>query len=279
MIRLLALLAWLPLAAWAQAFPEFQSTFVNDYAQVIDADTETRITAAFRQTLEDTGVEATVLTIERRADYGDSASIESFAKDLFNAWGIGNAVRNDGILILIAVEDREMRIALGSAYPPVWDGVALRIIDHDMLPAFRDGTMAAGIEAGTLAAIDRIARPFSARLSAPEPPAAPFDPTPWMFAGAVLLSLLVVFRGALANLALRFRACPTCGKRELHRSHVTLTAPTQTAFGRKRITTACAACGYHSDIERDIPSLSSSSSDNDSFGGGSSSGGGASGRW
>jgi len=278
MIRLLAVLLFLPIAAWAQNFPDYQSTFVNDYAQVIDAAAKTRITAALRQAREETGVEATVLTISRRADYGDSASIETFAKDLFNAWGIGNAASNDGILILIAVEDREMRIALGSAYPPVWDGVALQIIDHDMLPAFRDGTMAAGIEAGTLAAIDRIARPFSARLGAPEPPTPPFDPTPWMFGGSVLLSLLLIFRGALANLALRFRVCPQCGQRGLHRSHVTLTEPTQTASGRKRITTACPACGYHSDIERDIPSLSSSS-DDDSFGGGSSSGGGASGRW
>ena len=178
MIRLLAVLLFLPIAAWAQNFPDYQSTFVNDYAQVIDAAAKTRITAALRQAREETGVEATVLTIARRADYGDSASIETFAKDLFNAWGIGNAASNDGILILIAVEDREMRIALGSAYPPVWDGVALQIIDHDMLPAFRDGTMAAGIEAGTLAAIDRIARPFSARLGAPAPPPRRSIPPP-----------------------------------------------------------------------------------------------------
>ncbi|EEW25828.1 TPM domain-containing protein [Rhodobacter ferrooxidans] len=278
MIRLLAVLLFLPCAVLAQSFPEHTSVYVNDFAQILDDASETRIAQALEAVRDDTGVQANVVTISRRADYGDSASIEAFAKDLFNHWGIGNAARNDGILILVASEDREMRIALGSAYPPVWDGVALRIIDTQMLPAFRDGNMAAGIEAGTLATIDRIARPFTAGQPAPEAPTTPFDPTPWMFGGAVLLSILVAARGGLANLALRFRTCPACGKRGLHRDHTTLTEPTKLASGVQRIRTACNSCDYHRDVERTIPSLSSSGGGG-SFGGGSSSGGGASGRW
>jgi uncharacterized protein len=258
----------------AQSFPEHTSVYVNDFAQILDDASETRITQALETLRTDTGVQATVVTISRRADYGASASIEAFAKGLFNHWGVGDAARNDGLLLLVAVEDHEARLALGAAYPPVWDGVALRLIDTEMLPALRENRMAAGTEAGAQAMIDRIARPFVGNQA----PNAPFDPTPWMIGGGVLLAALVAARGRLADYALRLRACPTCGKRGLHRSHQTTTAATAQTAGVQLIRTECRSCGYHRDVNQVIPSRNSGGG-GDSFGGGSSSGGGATGRW
>ncbi len=274
---LLILLLW-PASLWAQDFPEYQSIYVNDYADLLDPDTENRIADALTALRSETGVEMTVLTIHRRSDYGSSASVERFAKDLFNHWGIGDATRNDGILLLVADEDREMRIALGQAYGPVWDGVALRIIDTEILPAFKSGQMSKGIERGAEAAITRIARKFHAG-QLPDPAIdegiAVFK---WVM-GAMVAGMFLVFGFIIwvgRFIARQHRICPNCGEK-----HMTLTKLSPN--GGVRVTRRhCPDCNHTDDQTTTITSDNSdhsSSSSSDSFGGGSSSGGGASGRW
>jgi uncharacterized protein len=273
----------LAVPAAAQDYPEPLTAFVSDHAEVLDPETEARITQALAGAREDPGAEIAVVTVRARSDHGPHLSIESFANGLFNAWGIGEAARNNGILILVATEDREMRIELGAGHPRSWDFVAEEIVHRIMLPAFREGDMARGIEDGTLAAIERIARPFAAGLPAPErtfrawlrewwPPVAFFGLLGGIFGAA-----------GLAIWRAEHPVCPHCGRRKTVVARKTTVPATRETPGTAEETITCRACDTRTRRIHPVPwaspSRRESGGSSSGFGGGSSSGGGASGRW
>ena len=139
----------------AQNLPNYQSTFVNDFADIIDAQTEARITQILKDAKDTRDLEMTVVTIERRSDYGNFADIADFGTKLFNHWGVGNPSRTDGVMIVVARTDRDMRIALGSGYPAIYDDRMKRVIDHTFIPFFRENRYAEGIEQGVLETLKR----------------------------------------------------------------------------------------------------------------------------
>jgi uncharacterized protein len=144
-------------AALAQTgYPAFQDPYVNDYGAVLAPENEVQVRDRLDQFRAETGVHVVLLTVNSISDYGTGDStIESFATNLFNTWGIGDATRNDGILVLVAPGDRKVRIELGAGYDRRADQTAQSIIDRTMLPKFRDGLMAAGTMAGVDAVINR----------------------------------------------------------------------------------------------------------------------------
>lgn len=267
----------LPALAFAQEYPSYDNIWVNDEAEVLDEAAEDRLTTALQQLAEETGVQATVLTLQTRWGYSGE-SLESFATGLFNEWGIGDATRNDGILIMVSTTDREMRIELGSGYPRGYDDVAKEIIDDVFVPAFGRADFEGGIEDGTRAVADRIAREHAAG-NAPAPVAS--DGTGNAARVGVMGALAALFIGWLGfgrRITDRFRRCPSCGTRGIHTHTETLQAATRSATGRGRRTRTCPHCG-HEDRSTYTIARQRSSSSRGSFGGGSSSGGGASGRW
>ncbi len=135
-------------APTVDGIPGWSDLYVNDYENLLDSATEDQIRAQLIELYNQTGVEMTVLTISGMIDYGFTGTIEEFATKLFNAWGIGDATRNDGVLILVSRFDRAMRIELGAGYPRSRDTDMQRVIDTKFLPAFRDDAYQKGIEAG-----------------------------------------------------------------------------------------------------------------------------------
>lgn len=262
----------LPAASFAQNLPQPLTPFVSDFANVIDEETEARISNDLREFREQSGVEFAVVTINSTKDYGDPVEIEPFATGLFNTWGIGDATRNDGILMLVAVEDRAMRLELGSGYPPEEDDRAKRVIDHQIIPFFREARYGEGIEAGVLETIKRIQ---SGGFEPPSLIARISEFIPFILFGA--FALILVFRNKIASGVTRIRRCPNCGQRMLSRQSDTVTAATRDVEGQRMILTRCSNCDYRNERLRVIPRQRSSGSSG--FGGGSSSGGGASGRW
>lgn len=263
----------------AEPFPAPTSTTVNDVAQLLPDATEARIADQLAELRSRTGIEMAVLTLHRRADFDPSDSLEQFATRLFNGWGIGDAARDDGILILVLSDDREMRIELGAGYSPEYDIPAQDIVNRVMLPAFRDGRMADGIEAGTTATIRDIAERHAEGLPAPTRPAGQ-GPRGWMVALLGIAAIGVLWKrhdiwGALGSVA----RCPSCGRRGLQRSRKVTREPTRLDPGRGLRRQRCPGCGWHEDKDFSLPRLRATRSGGGSFGGGSSSGGGASGRW
>ncbi|WP_157791924.1 YgcG family protein [Pseudorhodobacter sp. MZDSW-24AT] len=272
----------LPAPAEAQGLPAPLSDTVSDFADLLPPEAEAELVQILAQGRAETGVQVVLVTMARLSDHGGAGQrIEDYAKALFNHWGVGDAARDDGILILIAQEDREMRIALGAGYEVIWDNAAQRVIDRAFLPAFRDGDYIAGISAGVPATFDLIARPFAAGAERPpEPPLdwgalAPFA----VFGGMILAFLGLVARQRLGDALVRLRACPTCGARRLSRHRDVLLAASPARAGHGLIHTRCAACGHDRSEPYTIPKKSNGSSRSGGFGGGSSSGGGATGRW
>lgn len=82
-------------------------------------------------------------------------SIEDYANRLFRTWQIGQAKKNNGVLLLVAPNERKVRIEVGYGLEGILtDAVASTIIRNAIVPAFKSGDMAAGIVKGTDAIIE-----------------------------------------------------------------------------------------------------------------------------
>lgn len=113
-----------------------------DSGGIIDAATEADLTtklAEFEKKSSDQIVVATVPNLGGEA-------IEPYANRLFRAWGLGQAGENNGILLLVALEDRKMRIEVGYGLEgTLTDLHSKLIIENTMVPAFRAGDYSGGI--------------------------------------------------------------------------------------------------------------------------------------
>jgi uncharacterized protein len=80
----------------------------------------------------------------------DGYPIEDYATKLFRTWGIGNKKTNNGILLLIAINDRKVRIEVGYGLEgAIPDITANSIINNDIKPAFKAGAYYEGIDNAT----------------------------------------------------------------------------------------------------------------------------------
>jgi uncharacterized protein len=89
--------------------------YVNDFAHVLDAQTVAQMDDICRQIDEKAHAQIAVATIHTL----DGADIESYAVDLFHAWGVGNKSTNRGVLILYAIDDHRARIEVGYGLEPI----------------------------------------------------------------------------------------------------------------------------------------------------------------
>ena len=263
--------------AAAQTYPDYKSTTVNDYAHLLDAQDERDLSDRLSKLRRDTGVEMTVVTLASQSFYAPDQTLEQFATGLFNTWGVGDATRNDGVLVLILRDDRAMRVELGLAYGRDWDSAAVRVIEDSFLPAFRADEYSRGILQGSQAVIKDIVIPFRRNDKAPEASGEDM----WMFYlfGALMLAGGAHSnRGVLGDAFERFRKCPVCGRRGLRADRTVSRAATASLPGRGVRRRYCLYCDYSEDVGYSIP-WSSQRSSSGSFGGGRSGGGGGSGRW
>ncbi|MBP7998774.1 MAG: TPM domain-containing protein [Chloroflexi bacterium] len=216
----------LPTAQAQGGYPVYEDLYVNDLADVIDPEHETAIRDLLIQVYDEQAVEVTVLTIRSISDYdtGDE-TIESFATNLFNTWGIGDAQRNDGILLLVAIVDRELRIELGAGYGAADEDGLGGIIDRVMVPRFRTESYSLGIYEGTEAIVTRLqggstSEPVSALgeplTSEPVTTSSSYVPTtdngaiPWLAGGGTATVLGAGWYGLARFRRYRRRQCPAC---------------------------------------------------------------------
>ena len=278
----LAVFLFLPLTAPAQAqtYPDYASTTVNDFAELLDDAAEARLTRSLLALRQQTGIEMTVVTLPSQTPYAPDLTMEQFATGLFNHWGVGHAGRNDGIMVLVLPQDRVMRVELGAGYGPEWNSVAQSVIDTGFLPSLRENRFQQGIELGTAEVISRIAQPFAEGRPAPKAAEKGDDPMVLFGFLAVIASVMAWnARRVISDLTYRWRRCPQCGQRSLKVQRKTLSWATKRSAGRGERRVRCSNCDYRQTSLYVIPRLGSSSSGRSSFGGGRSSGGGASGRF
>ena len=237
----------------AQAdYPQPTDKYINDHAEALEPNDEQALRAVLSDLDLQSGIEATVLTIHSIHDYdtGD-ATMESFATNLFNAWGIGDKKKNDGVLILVAIDDKKVRIELGSGYGSQLDQAMQRVIDEEILPRFRQGDYDRGIDEGVRAIINAITQ--GPELSPGGDEYTARDAWLGLLGGLIASGLLVI----VAYKATRRPPDRLGGRAKRRRA-------------KRR---------NSSDHWRNWHGGSGSSGGSDSFGGGSSDGGGASGEW
>src|SRR5204863_5616688 len=146
---------------------------VNDFAHVIDSTNAAAIERMIR-TLQtathDVVVVATVPTIE---PYGD---IREYANKLFenHGRGIGEKGKDNGALILLAMDQRKVWIEVGYSLEQwITDGFAGETSREYMVPEFRSGRYGAGLRAGTERIVGRIAQGRNVTLQGVRPVTQP----------------------------------------------------------------------------------------------------------
>ena len=143
LIALLLSVAAIPAAA--QDLPE-PSGFVNDFAGVIDPGDEQRMTALAEAVQEATGAEIAVAVVDSVEPFG---TVEEYSIRLASAWGVGGAEDDSGVLLVLALEEREVRIEVGYGIEgAIPDGRAGEILDTAVLPALQQGNYGEGLYAG-----------------------------------------------------------------------------------------------------------------------------------
>ncbi len=149
--------AWAGVAA-AQPAPPALTQPVNDFAHVVDPDSAQRIDALIRSLQRATGDVVVVATVDTFQPY---ATIDEYAVKMFQngGRGIGEKGRDNGLLIVVAVKDRRVKVEVGYELEQfITDGFAGQTRDEDLLPAFRQGNYGGGLAAGVQRIVGRIAQ-------------------------------------------------------------------------------------------------------------------------
>lgn len=168
-MRLLALLFLLLVApAAAQTFPPLSGRVV-DAANILPPDVEARITARSAALEQQTGAQAIVATIPDLQGY----PIEEYGYRLGRHWQIGQKREagegDNGVILLVAPNDRKVRIEVGYGLEPViTDTLASVIIQRSVLPAFRAGDMPGGVEQGFESIVKQLELPPEEAAAAAE---------------------------------------------------------------------------------------------------------------
>ena len=286
--------------------PQYES-FVNDFTGTISSEWLSKTEALTQDVEVNTTCEIGVAVIDNLG----GTTIEDYAFQLFNQWGIGKADKDNGVLLLVSMDERQLRIEVGYGLEPIITDIeAKSIIDDVIVPAFKQSDYGPGIYNGVAAIANIIYEETESgvpavsyeKIAAPKKPFVdtwgfPFliifaNVAPWLAIGLVVLS-------AFIRSYIREHRCPKCKRIGLVVTKKWLIMPTYKSLGRQEVTSICKYCDYYEKTTVSVPmkyrgsssgsfsssssgfhsSSSSSSHSSSSFGGGSSGGGGASGSW
>lgn len=228
---------------------------INDYAGVLsDADVES-LQNLVDVVLQQTGVTIAVVIVE---DHGEE-SLEMYAANLYERWGIGQQGEDTGLLVLLSMEEREVRMEVGYGLEPViTDGIAGECLDV-MVKYFEDGDYGRGLYEGLLHAAQYITESQGVELD----PSVDYEqPVPTvgfrqLAALGVVGALILVF-ALSAYFMNRKRRCPRCKSKLVYTDKVVQQA-TQSTPGLVVKIAKCPVCGYHKENTYRINPVASSS--------------------
>ena len=130
--------------AWAQTFPKFTGLVVDD-AHILAPEQVAALDAKLTALQKTTGHQLVVATIGDLGGY----PIEDYSYQLGRAWNIGDKVRKDGLVLVVAPKDRKIWISVaGGLQGTVTDAVTSVVINTQITPKFKAGDYAGGINAG-----------------------------------------------------------------------------------------------------------------------------------
>jgi len=192
---------------FAHAEPNFPplTGHVVDQAELLDAAAEAELTANLQAHEDDTSNQIVVVTVASLEGYDEA----DYALRLGREWGIGTEEKNNGVILLVAPNERKVRIEVGygleGALP---DGLAGQIIRRNILPSFREDAYPEGIQSGVTSILQAVQGEYKAEPSQQQRgtggPGGAFDFVPLLFMAMVGLPAMLRRSGLyrLANAAL-----------------------------------------------------------------------------
>ena len=161
---LIALLLFGAAAAQDVSFPNYTG-YVNDFANVIDIQTRQKIESVCTELEKTTGAELAVVTVKTVSPL-DS---KTYSVKLFEKWGIGKKAvpagrqgKDNGILFLLAVEDRRVEIEVGYGLEGIVnDAQAGQILDENVIPFLKKNQSPEAMLAGATALANRIEKGYT----------------------------------------------------------------------------------------------------------------------
>lgn len=116
--------------------------FVNDFANILDSSSKDKMQLLGERLYSDTTAQAVCVTVKSL----DGRDINSFAIELAREWGLGTAEKNNGVLLILALEEREVRIEVGSGLEGALTDVKTgRILDLYGMEHFRSDNFSSGL--------------------------------------------------------------------------------------------------------------------------------------
>ncbi len=131
---------------WAQPpIPDHGGKWVVDNAEVLSESTIATVSSLCRDEFDSTSNQVVVYTFKSL----EGGNIEQYANEVYNAWEVGSKENNNGVLLIIAIDDRKMRIEVGYGLEPyLTDIEAKDIVDYEIKPEFKKGDFDNGVLKG-----------------------------------------------------------------------------------------------------------------------------------
>jgi uncharacterized protein len=132
---------------------------VNDFTNTLSAEQVQALESKLKDYDDSTSNQVAVVIVNSTGNY----EIQEYALAILRGWGVGNKENNNGIVLLVAKDDRHVRIEVGYGLEgAVPDVIAKRIIDNEITPQFKEGNYYRGIEQGTNAIIQAAVGEYTA---------------------------------------------------------------------------------------------------------------------
>ena len=184
----LAVLVAVSPAVAQERFPRFTTPLV-DAADVVPDDIEARVNAGLLDYQRRSNNQIAVAVVRSIGE----ASVEDYAEDLFDEWGVGEKGKDNGALLVIAMQERRIRIEVGYGLEgELTDLESGRILREHIQPRMRAGNVGGAIESGTI----EIRRALGDRSAEAQPVAAPEeeeDENSWLPIVFALVPIFFVF--------------------------------------------------------------------------------------
>ena len=139
--------------------------YVSDFASLLKPNDKLTIIKFASELEKKTTAQLAVVTIQST----QPETIQGFSVRLFDQWKIGQKDKDNGVLILIAVNDRKAWITTGYGLEgAIPDVIAQKIVQAKMIPYFKSGQYSQGIKEGSVAVISLIAKEYSVQITGQE---------------------------------------------------------------------------------------------------------------
>lgn len=181
-----------PVSVFAFTVPQKPTGFIQDYVGVLTRDQVLDLETKLENYEKNTTNEIVVVIIKSL----DGDTIENVAQDIFTKWGIGKKGVDNGVLLLVSIEDRKTRIHTGYGVEGFLTDIGTSYIQSDIIaPAFRKGdyyggiSLAVGNMVESLSGADIVPRDYSGNKSK----------VPWDFVFIVFIFFIQILAAVLAR--------------------------------------------------------------------------------